>query len=235
MAADLKDLVIHSGIAGRAAPAPDGGWTLVTGDGRTCLRRVGEGRFGDVCAELSDCRRLVAPGDPLARAVGRGASRVVDATAGLGGDALRLACLGLSVIAYERCAPVAAVLADGLARARREPGLAAVARRIELRVADARRGLPRLRPAPDVVFLDPMFPPKRRRSALPRKELVALRALAGDDPDAAELLAEARRCARRRVVVKRPDHAAPLGPRPAFSYAGKLVRYDVYLPQRRSP
>jgi 16S rRNA (guanine1516-N2)-methyltransferase len=33
----------------------------------------------------------------------------------------------------------------------------------------------------------------------------------------------------RRVVVKSPDHAEPLGGKPNESYQGKLLRYDVYL------
>jgi 16S rRNA (guanine1516-N2)-methyltransferase len=187
----------------------------------------------DICVELEDCRRVVSRTDPLARAVGKQAKRAVDATAGLGGDAYRLACLGLSVIAYERCAAVAAVLADGLRRGRAREKSAQAARRIELRSGDARRALPRLRNAPDIVYLDPMFPAKRRASALPRKELVALRALAGEDADARDLFAAALSCARQRVVVKRPDHAEPLAPGPAFSVPGKLVRYDVYLPVPR--
>jgi len=61
-----------------------------------------------------------------------------------------------------------------------------------------------------------------------RKELLWLRELAGDDPDAEDLLAVALEVAGERVIVKRPDDAPPLGPGPTVSYPGKLVRYDVY-------
>jgi hypothetical protein len=55
-----------------------------------------------------------------------------------------------------------------------------------------------------------------------------VRALAGDDPDAEDLLAAAR--ARGvRVVLKRPRHA-PEGPCD-FALGGKLARFEVYLPK----
>jgi len=83
-------------------------------------------------------------------------------------------------------------------------------------------------PRPETIYMDPMFPAKRRQSSAVRKELKWLRDLVGDDADALELLEIARRTATQRVVVKRPDHAAPLVPRPNGSIAGKLVRYDIY-------
>jgi len=85
---------------------------------------------------------------------------------------------------------------------------------------------------PDAVYLDPMFPPKRKKSAAVNKEMRLLRELVGDDLDAPDLLEVARGVARERVVVKRPDHAPPLAPYPSMSFLGKLVRYDVYLTRR---
>ncbi|HSD97968.1 MAG TPA: class I SAM-dependent methyltransferase, partial [Sulfuricaulis sp.] len=84
----------------------------------------------------------------------------------------------------------------------------------------------------EVIYLDPMFPPKRKKSAAVKKEMRLLRDLVGDDPDAKELLEISRHVALDRVVVKRPDHAPPLAPDPSMSLAGKLVRYDVYLTRR---
>jgi 16S rRNA (guanine1516-N2)-methyltransferase len=167
--------------------------------------------------------------EPLARALGRTARTVLDATAGLGGDALRLAGLGMTVTACERCPAIAALLDDALTRWRAGAGpLAEMAGRITLVHADAREWLARLSRIPDAIYIDPMFPPKRRKSAAVRKELHWLRALAGDDPDAGELLRAALAVAGERVIVKRPDEAPPLQPNPTVSYAGKLVRYDVY-------
>lgn len=163
--------------------------------------------------------------DLLRRAIGTHNECVVDATAGLGHDAVHLACLGYRVTAIERNAIVAMLASDGLNRARADGLLAAD--NPEWRTDDARLLLPMLAP-PQAIYLDPMFPEKRKRSAAVRKEMHLLRALVADDDDALELLAVARACATDRVVVKRPDHAPPLAPQPTASYAGKLVRYDVY-------
>jgi 16S rRNA (guanine1516-N2)-methyltransferase len=167
---------------------------------------------------------------PLARAVGRGRRRVADATAGLGQDAALLALLGHEVTAIERSPILAAMLEDGLERAEADLAVAAaLGGRLRVVRGDARDALERLVPPPDVVYIDPMFPPKRKSSALAKKGIRLVRRLVGDDEDAAALLAVALRRARDRVVVKRPTAAGPLGGDPALSFAGKLARYDVYL------
>ena len=160
---------------------------------------------------------------PLARAIGK-VSVVVDATAGLAQDALRLALMGYRVTAIERSPIVTALVRDALQHA----GARTANERLELRVGDARTLLPGLAPRPETIYLDPMFPAKRRYSSAVRKELKWLRDLVGDDADALELFDIARRAATYRVVVKRPDHAPPLAPDPAGSIVGKLVRYDIY-------
>lgn len=162
---------------------------------------------------------------PLARAIGK-AQLVADATAGLAQDALRLALMGYRVTAIERCAAVAALARDGIRRLRDTHD--SCGDRLRLLMGDARTLLPTLSPRPEVVYLDPMFPAKRRVSAAVRKELKWLRDLVGDDVDALELFDVARRTATNRVVVKRPDGAPPLVPNSAASILGKLVRYDIY-------
>jgi 16S rRNA (guanine1516-N2)-methyltransferase len=170
---------------------------------------------------------------------------VLDATAGLGRDAFLLALKGCRVTALERSPVVAALLQDGLERARAVPELHLALRgtradagstqdkagglNLRVVIADARAYLESLRPAdaPDVVYLDPMFPPKKK-SAEVKKEMRVLRRVVGDDPDAAELLDVARRVARRHVVVKRMRLATPLGPDPTRTYPGQSTRYDVY-------
>lgn len=164
-------------------------------------------------------------GMPLVRACGRdhlraGAS-LVDATAGLGYDAFCLALAGFRVTAVERVAEVAALLEDGVRRAVADrPSLHMMVRR-----GDARAMLEELRPA--VVYLDPMYPPKKRPSALPPKEMQIVRAFVGDDEDSRELF-DAAVAVAERVVVKRPMHAAPMRT-PSHSIASKLVRYDVFV------
>lgn len=162
---------------------------------------------------------------PLARAIGK-AQIVADATAGLAQDSFRLALMGYRVTAIERCPAIAALVRDGLRRL--NDSAHPLGDRLQLLSGDARTLLTALAPRPDVVYLDPMFPSKRNTSAAVRKELKWLRDLVGEDPDALELFDAARRAATNRVVVKRPDHAAPLVPNPAASIPGKLVRYDIY-------
>lgn len=165
-------------------------------------------------------------GNPLARAVGPGARHVVDATAGYGRDAVHLAALGYRVTAIERNGIVSALAQDAFARARAQRLLDAE-NPLWLN-GDARALLAQLDAPAPTIYLDPMFPPKRKKSAAVRKEMSLLRRLAVDDTDAAELLAVARRHAADRVVVKRPIDAPALGADVVAAYRGKLVRYDVY-------
>lgn len=169
----------------------------------------------------------------LFQAVGfrNGRPTVFDATAGLGRDAFWLAYHGCRVTAVERSPILFALLQDGLERAARVPEIRErLGDRLHLLHADARDLLQRLGPAdmPDVVYLDPMFP-LRKKSGLVKVEMRILRRLVGDDPDAGELFALARAVARQRVVVKRHRHAEPLAPNPSHSLSDKTTRYDVYV------
>lgn len=198
------------------------------------LRRVAERPGIGVRCDLSRLSlrggQAEARSMPVVKAVGD-ARTVVDATAGLLGDAFLLAAAGIRVTAIERSPVIHALAADGLRRAALDPRLAAlIGDRIELVHGDARAwlaarvGTP---DAPDAVVIDPMFPPKKRQSALPRKEMVVLRELVGSDADAAELLAVARNCARGRVALKRGDDASELDA-PEWTIGGTTVRYDIW-------
>jgi 16S rRNA (guanine1516-N2)-methyltransferase len=173
--------------------------------------------------------RSLSRRQPLSRAIGREVTTVIDATAGLGGDAALLAMMAYRVTAIERSPIVAALLADGLRRAREDDELNdAIRARLSLVVADARQAIATIDPA-ETIYIDPMFPPKRKASALAKKDVRLVRRLVGDDPDAGELLDVALGLAQRRVVVKRPTHAPPVNERPPdFEITSKLVRYDVY-------
>ena len=202
-------------------------------------------RFGPaIWADFSGGRLGHRAGSPgggaamLRRAVGFKAPpwQVCDATAGLARDAFLLASIGCTVTAIERSAVVAALVADGVARARQsaDQQVLDAIDRITWVAADSRAWLASRRSVgelnrPDVVYLDPMFPP-RGKSALVKKEMRLCRLAAGDDGDAGELLALARLAAKSRVVVKRPVGAAPLAEGVAYEYAGRTIRYDVYLP-----
>ncbi len=238
----LRDASVRTAHAGDVSAEGTAGLVLVVDNGRLGLRETAPGAPGPVFAEFAGgpvgARRRRGGGrrDPIARAVGLGAgtTRIVDATAGLGRDAFLFACLGCDVLAVERSPIVAALLRDGLARARAAAGpgeFLDLDRRLRLVVADARVLLGRLTEAerPDAVYIDPMYPP-RRASALVKKEMRVLRRLVGDDEDAAELLVAALAVARRRVVVKRHARSPLLGGvAPAFSLTGRTTRFDVHV------
>lgn len=166
---------------------------------------------------------------PLGRAIGASCERVVDATAGFGQDARRLASMGCQVIAIEREPVIAALLADGLRRAAEDAATRElIGDRIELREGDALSLLPGIDPPPDAVYLDPMFPPRRKSSALARKSIMLLREVVAQ-PDDPEALFAAARTASRRVIVKRPPEAPPIAGGVTFEVRTKLARYDVYV------
>jgi 16S rRNA (guanine1516-N2)-methyltransferase len=173
-------------------------------------------------------------GQPLARAVGISpgySPTVFDATAGLGRDAFVLASIGCRITLCERSAALVALLRDAIGRAQADPDVAAIAARMDVQWTDARDWLAALPEPhwPDVIYLDPMYPPGRS-SALVRKEMRAVQRLVGPDVDSAPLLESALTRAKRRVVVKRPGAAAWLhGRKPSTCIQSKKTRYDVYV------
>lgn len=179
-------------------------------------------RGGSLAKRLSSAR----PADALPRAVGlhrRIAPDVIDATAGLARDAMTLARLGCRVVSIERVPALAFLVHDATATA-------SFAARLTVRVGDARDLLPTVTPAPQVVYLDPMF--EHEGAAQVKKEMQICRLLAGPADDAAALLATARLVATERVVVKRHARQAPLADGVAFAIDGERVRFDVYLSPR---
>lgn len=155
----------------------------------------------------------------------------VDATAGLGEDSLLLAAVGFSVVLYERDAVIAALLEDALARALDDSRLADVASRMTLVKGDSARLLAGMDTSPDVVFLDPMFP-ERRRKAATNKKLQLFQRLERPCDNETELLQAAMATYPRKVVVKRPLKGPYLaGVKPSSSLMGKVVRYDIVVPR----
>ena len=156
--------------------------------------------------------------------------RVFDATAGLGEDSMLLAAAGFSVMMCESDPVIAALLADGLRRAVDDPVLSGIVGRVRLVEDDSVEILPSLAEAPDVVYLDPMFP-ARTKSAAVKKKFQLLHRLESPCADEASLMDAALAAHPRKIVVKRPIKAPVLaGIRPSHSISGKAVRYDVIVP-----
>ncbi|KAA8978528.1 class I SAM-dependent methyltransferase [Halospina sp. K52047b] len=208
---------------------------LVSGEGIS-LQATGKKAPGPVRVDWvhgrSGHRRRQGGAELLVKAIGVGRAsrplRILDATAGLGEDALVLAGFDCELVLFERSPVIAELLADGMARAAHEPALSDRLARMHLERGDATHWLAAHPEAVDVVYLDPMFPEKRNSAAV-RKEMQLARSVVGDDGDAALLLETGLAAARHRVVVKRPRRADPLpGPEPATSVEGRSSRFDVY-------
>ena len=167
--------------------------------------------------------------------------KAIDATAGFGEDSLLLAAAGFTVDLYEQDCVIAALLKDALDRAADDPALAAAVSRMRLHAGeDSIAGLRHTAEligrgelaAPDVVYLDPMFP-ERTKSAAVKKKFQLLHHLEQPCADE-ETLVEAALAERpRKVVIKRPVKGPLLaGVKPSYQLAGKAVRYDVLVPPR---
>jgi len=172
-------------------------------------------------------------GQLIAKAVGlkSGANpTVLDATAGLGRDAFVLASLGCTVTMFERSPVVAALLDDGLTRGYQDAEIGEwLSQRLTLQHHNSLEGLSSLTNSHDVVYLDPMFP-HRKKSAAVKKEMRVFQSLVGSDPDADDLLPLALNAAIKRVVVKRPSYAEHLNNiKPSMHLDSKANRFDVYV------
>ncbi len=218
-------------------------FALIYSDNKLVLKSMLRPKEGDIwvdfCAGGAAHRRRFGggKGQLIAKAVGLTGSlkpSLFDATAGLGGDAFALACLGCRVTMMERSPVAYALLEDGLRRAREfasemDPDLQEVLDRMTLQAGNS---IDYLGQAPhgvaDVIYLDPMFP-ERQKSAAVKKEMAAFHLLIGADEDDSALLEQALRCANNRVVVKRPRLAPNVAGRlPTTSHVGKSCRFDLY-------
>ena len=182
---------------------------------------------------------------PLARALcppgRRPPIHIVDATAGLGGTALRMAhTFGCLVTAVEVSAPLACLLDFGMKSLAKQPKpWAEAARSISVVHADADSYLAHLATAqhadgrssaspaqPCAVFLNPCMDIRRKGS-----EDVFLQQLARLTPISSSCLQSALAAATRRVVVRLPagsDPHALLGAQPTDCVAGKQSNYWIF-------
>ncbi len=216
---ELLITVSEDGIAlQQAGPKAPGPVRVDFVEGQSAHRRKFGGGAGQQVAKAVGIKTGVRP-------------YIADVTAGLGRDAFVLASLGCEVMMVERSPIIAALLRDGLRRGAEHPEVAPIVARMSLTHADGREWLAGLQghaDAPEVVYVDPMFP-HTEKTAQVKKEMRVFRDLIGGDHDAAELLAAALATAKNRVAVKRPRKAPAIeGQAPGLVLAGKSGRYDIY-------
>ncbi|MCQ2452531.1 MAG: class I SAM-dependent methyltransferase [Oscillospiraceae bacterium] len=195
------------------------GVLVLKGDFTELLPRLKNGRLqGELLVKAA---KIKHPEKPL---------KAIDATAGLGEDALLLAASGFHVTLCEQDPVIAALLADALCRADRIPELAETVSRMTLQEGDSISMLQGMHEAPDVVYLDPMFP-ERKKSALIKKKFQLLHYLQAPCENGEELVRAAYAAGPRKVIIKRPLKGEWLaGIKPGYSISGKAVRYDCLIP-----
>ncbi len=179
-------------------------------------------------------------GQIIARAIGikqgKPAPRVLDATAGLAKDSHVFACLGCRLVMLERSAVIAALVQDGIDRASLNVEFRSIIEQgFILHNQDALAYIHAIEAAPDVIYLDPMYPEKKK-SASVKKDMQILQKLLGADSDTDSVLEAALCKAVERVVVKRPKGAPQLhsAHTPTLSYESKATRYDVYMTRNQA-
>ncbi|VUD68181.1 Ribosomal RNA small subunit methyltransferase J [Thalassocella blandensis] len=191
-------------------------------EGKAAYRRLHGGGRGQLIAKAVGINKAFTPS-------------VLDCTAGMAGDAFVLASLGCKVQMLERSLLSATLLSDGLLRGRifaeenEDEELGEVLSRLSLLQQNSIEYLDGLDEDQfDVIYLDPMFP-ERKKSAAVKKEMRVFHHYIGADEDADALLQPALQKARFRVVVKRPSVAPFLAEEePSYQIKGKSTRFDIY-------
>jgi len=149
--------------------------------------------------------------------------QVSDWTAGLGTDSLLLATAGCEVTLYERSPVLCLLLSQALQQSKGNPELESVLSRMILIKGDAGQ---LKHESPDVIYLDPMFP-TRKKAARVNGHMQYLQQFLGEDRDADKLVRLAKQAGAKRVVVKRPSSAAQEDA--TFTLTAKANRFDVYV------
>ena len=186
-----------------------------------------------------DWRRKHSSGkaEPVVKAVWGRANTppsVFDATGGRARDSFLLAASGCAVRAMEQHPLIAALIDKALqdAALSDEPALQSVLQHLHYQHGNSAEFLSQQTQGfVDVIYLDPMFPP-RPGAAKVKKDMQVLQALTetglGD-----ELLPLARAKAGQKVIVKRPSYAPPLAnTKPSAQLPAGLNRFDIYPIQR---
>ena len=173
-------------------------------------------------------------GSVLNQALGSKTKSVLDLTGGWGADALLLCSQGYRVSLLERHPLMVLMLQDAMQRLACTDWVSRQAVEVPVVVHANAQDWLSTQPADslaqwDCFYLDPMFPPKRKRSAAANKEMQFLHWLLDQENDAKELAEAAYSSMTKRLVIKRPAHAEPLLSGPTERFSGKLVHYDVYL------
>lgn len=154
---------------------------------------------------------------------------ILDATAGLGRDAFIFFSYGCEVTMIERHPIIAILLYDGLLRSYQNHHIKHLIQKKMHLIYNTSLNIHTLNiTQPDVIYLDPMFPPIKKKS-LSKKTIRTIQNLVGYETDSNDLLLTCISFAKKRVVVKRPKKSNYLANiQPNYIINTKKHRFDIY-------
>jgi len=210
--------------------------TLLTDENGTYIEGDGMRLMADFVPLLKRTAPGNLNGESLIRAV-RGKKKLqenehpllLDATGGLGEDSFLLAAAGYEVLLCEKNELMFALLEDGIRRGRECSETAEICGRMRAVNEDSLLYLKNMKEIPAVIYLDPMFP-ERKKSGLIKKKFQLMHQLAKPCENEEELFLAAVNKGREKVVVKRPAKGPYLaGRKPSYEVPGSVIRYDCYV------
>lgn len=178
--------------------------------------------------------------DSIARAIGWKGSeiRILDATAGLLSDTLKLLKLGCKVVAIEKSPVLFALALDAQRRAEQDPRWNnGGGKRFELHFGDCQNWIKNNNGQTfDAIYLDPMFAEKNKKS-LSKGSMQILQDLFENELrdeenynlELVRMFEALSSSGSRRLVIKRPKNAEPIFKKADHVFDGEAVRYDAYF------
>lgn len=208
---------------------PDG-YYLCYNEGQLQLKDARQpstfGIYIDIDGEVARLKkqRINYKKDLLCRAMGyKGQENYVifDGTLGFGKDALHMVTVGCKIVACERQPVVFALMEDALKRSQDHSAAFAI------HWGESKQFLEKTNDNIDCIYLDPMFEDTRKKSS-PKKQMAFLREVSPNDLKTESVMELWPELAIKRMVVKRAIKSDYLFAKPNLTFAGNLVRYDVY-------
>ncbi len=193
----------------------------------------------ELCGDFSELKKRVKNGMSVLRreslvkaAMIKGNTNgvtVFDATAGLGEDSFILAASGFNVVLFEKNNVIFELLQNAYERGVKDSEISPILGRMTLIKGDSTQMLQLAEVRPDVVFLDPMFP-QRRKSGKIKKKFQLLQQLEEPCVSEKDLIDAAIDAKPVKIIIKRPENGEFLaGIRPSYSIKGETIRYDCIV------
>lgn len=157
---------------------------------------------------------------------------IVDATLGVGIDAILLTNICERLIGFEQNFYIFLLLTDAIYRAKSANVLSAQLEKLDIRWANSTIELPKLPEKPEVIYLDPMFDDLSTKSQA-RKNINFMRKVLKSNSlnlteKSQQLIETSLDVALKKVVAKRQIRASQ-DKRTTYQIKGKNIRFDVYF------